>query len=99
MKNICAFFLLGLTFAACNNTAENKLESLDKTAAREVVLKTVVVGDTTLHISSQKIWANNEIIATRIDTIKTATKVASWSTDATNNGVDMTKTPIYVTVE
>ncbi|MBW3519054.1 hypothetical protein [Flavobacterium sp. NKUCC04_CG] len=99
MKNIYAFFLLGLTLTACNNAGEDKLESLDKSAAREVVLKTVVAGDTTLHISSQKIWANNEIIATRIDTIKTATKVSSWSNDAANEGIDMTKTPIYVTVE
>lgn len=90
---------MGLTLTACTNNAENKLESLDKTSAREVVLKTVVVGDTTLHISSQKIWANNEIIATRMDTIKTPTKVSSWNSATTDNGADMTKTPIYVTVE
>ncbi len=99
MKNISAFFLFGLILTACSNTADNKLESLDKSSAREVVLKTVVAGDTTLHISSQKIWANNEIIATKVDTIKTATKVMSWSTDAKDSGIDMTKTPIYVTVE
>ncbi|WP_430614176.1 hypothetical protein [Flavobacterium sp. JP2137] len=99
MKHLSAFFLLGLSLTACTNTADKKLESLDKTSAREVVLKTLVVGDTTLHISSQKIWANNEIIATRIDTIKTATQIRSWSSDAADTGIDMTKTPIYVTVE
>lgn len=71
-----------------NTQPEQTLEQLDKSSAREVVLTSAEKGDTILHITKQKIWSNNELIAEKIDTLKT---VKSWN--------DTIKAPIYVTIQ
>lgn len=87
-----------LAFAACGSPQkEQPLEQLDKKSAREVTLKTVTIGDSVLHITTQHIWYNGEQIASKADTIKTALAPNTW------NSVDSTQTlgkvPIYVTVQ
>lgn len=90
MKNITYLILLTPFLFACQseNTPEQNLEQIDKLSAREVVLTTKTVGDSTLHITTQKVWANNQVIGEKIDTLKTA-KQAN----------DTIKTPIYVTIQ
>lgn len=75
---------------------ENNLESLDKKSAREVTLKTVVAGDSILHITSQSIWVNGELLTQKNDTIKTAKTVNDWGV---TEPITLEKVPIYVTVE
>lgn len=84
--------------ASCGSTQkEQTLEQLDKKSAREVTLKTITLGDTVLHITTQHIWYNGEQIASKSDTLKTLAAPNTW------DGVDSTKTlskvPIYVTVQ
>jgi len=99
MKHISLCLFISILGISCSGTDQNNLESIDKKSAREVVLRTVIEGDTILHISNQTIWANNTIIATRTDTIKTPLKAPVWGENPTNDNVDMQKPPIYVTVE
>ena len=89
MKKTAYLILLTPFLFACQseNTPEQNLEQIDKSSAREVVLSTQTVGDYTLHITTQKIWANNQVISEKIDTLKTAKQVS-----------DTIKTPIYVTI-
>ena len=90
MKKILYIALIAPLFIACQAEAdqEQNLEQLDKSSAREVILMTKTVGDSTLHITNQKIWSNNNLIAEKIDTLVTAKKVN-----------DTIKTPIYVTIQ
>lgn len=96
MKYLLAILPL-LVLASCENQKEQTLEQLDKKSAREVTLKTITQGDSVLHITTQHIWYNGEQIASKSDTIKTASAPNTW------DGIDSTKTlskvPIYVTVQ
>lgn len=83
-----AIVLLAVFSCQTNTQPEQTLEQLDKSSAREVVLTSAEKGDTILHITKQKIWSNNELIAEKIDTLKT---VKSWN--------DTIKAPIYVTIQ
>ena len=68
MKKILFITLPLTTFFACqSNQNENQnLEQLDKKSAREVVLTTETKGDSVLHITKQKIWANDMMIAVKV---------------------------------
>ena len=92
MKKILLITLPLATFFACqSNQNENQnLEQIDKKAAREVVLTTKTVGDSVLHITKQKIWANDLMIAEKVDTLITHKQY-------TPN--DSIKMPIYVTIQ
>lgn len=86
-----------MTLASC--TGESKktdLETIDKKSAREVTIKSIVSGDSILHITSQKIWANGQLITQKTDTLKTAKDVKAWGDSASTS---LVKVPIYVTVE
>ncbi len=91
-----------LTVFSCQSTTptekEQVLETMDKASAREVVLSTKTVGDTVYHISSQKIWAKGQILAEKIDTLKTAVKLPDWNA-ATDSAQLLNKVPIYVTIQ
>lgn len=93
MKNLLYIALVAPFFVSCQveNSAEQNLEQLDQKSAREVVLSTKTVGDSTYHITTQKIWANNQIIGEKIDTLVTA---KGPITDSANQSV-----PIYVTIQ
>lgn len=97
MKYIFALFSV-IALAACSNTQQGQsLEQLDKKSAREVTLKTVLQGDSVLHITTQHIWFNGEQIASKNDTLKTENSPKTWeTTDSTKN---LSKVPIYVTVQ
>jgi len=90
MKKIIYIFLLTPVLFACQEekTQEQTLEQLDKSSAREVVLSSQTVGDSIYHITTQKIWSNNNLVGEKIDTLIT--------TKAQN---DTIKTPIYVTIQ
>ena len=90
MKKLIYTILILPSLFACqaNNEQEQNLEQIDQSAAREVILSTKTVGDSTLHISHQKIWSNNQVISEKIDTIITAKQPN-----------DSVKTPIYVTIQ
>lgn len=98
MKKI--IFTLSITTIALtsctSNQKENNLESLDKKSAREVTLKTIVAGDSILHITSQSIWVNGELLTQKTDTIKTAKAINDWGA---TEPISLEKVPIYVTVE
>ncbi len=99
MMKIYFLFLIGLTalFTSCTNSAQtNNLTHLEKTAAREVSLKTVVQGDSIFHITSQTIWANDQIISTKTDTIKTLKEIPDWNA---NTPTSLVNIPIFVTVQ
>lgn len=90
MKRL-AYLALPVLFISCTsggNNKEQKLEQIDKNSAREVVLTSVEKGDTVLHLTKQKIWANNQLVAESVDTLKT---VKGWN--------DTIKKPIYVTIQ
>lgn len=97
MKYLIGVFSILALVSCSNQEKDQKLEQLDKKSAREVTLKTVVKGDSVLHITTQHIWYNGEQIAAKKDTIVTAAAPNTW------DGVDSTKTlskvPIYVTVQ
>lgn len=97
MKYLFGIFSF-LTLVACNNNqGEQTLEQLDKKSAREVTLKTITRGDSVLHITTQHIWYNGEQIASKNDTIVTASTPNTWDTvDSTQT---LSKVPIYVTVQ
>ena len=90
MKKILLITLPLTTFFACqSNQNENQnLEQIDKKAAREVVLTTETKGDSVLHITKQKIWSNDLMIAEKVDTLITHKQYTP---------TDSTKIPIYVT--
>ena len=90
MKNILYIAFIAPLFIACQaeSNQEQNLEQLDKSSAREVVLSTKTIGDSTLHITNQKIWSNNQLVAEKVDTLVTP-KQAN----------DTVKTPIYVTIQ
>lgn len=91
-------FISAMTLYSCQNAQnEQKLEQLDKKSAREVTLKTVTVGDSVLHITTQQIWFNGEQVAAKSDTIITAVSPKSW--DTTDSLKTLSKVPIYVTVQ
>ncbi|WP_322969275.1 hypothetical protein [Faecalibacter sp. LW9] len=93
MKKLVFSALIAPFFTACQteNTPEQNLEQLDQKSAREVILTTKTIGDSTLHITKQKIWANNQIIGEKIDTLVTA---KAPNIDSANTSV-----PIYVTIQ
>ncbi|MGV0938338.1 MULTISPECIES: hypothetical protein [unclassified Empedobacter] len=92
MKKILLITLPLTTFFACqSNKNENQnLEQIDKKSAREVVLTTETKGDSVLHITKQKIWSNDLIIAEKVDTLITHKQYTP---------TDSTKIPIYVTIQ
>ena len=73
-----------------NPEKEQNLEQLDKSSAREVILSTKEIGDSVYHITQQKIWTNNQLIAEQFDTLKTAKSV---------NPIDSIKASIFVTIQ
>ncbi|MCI0921284.1 hypothetical protein [Sphingobacterium rhinopitheci] len=93
------FVLLSmLSLASCSQkTKEQPLEELDKKSAREVTLKTITAGDSVLHITTQHIWYNGEQIASKNDTLKTAIAPKTW--DAVDSSKNLSKVPIFVTVQ
>ena len=93
MKKKIFIVILPLTLLiSCqgNPEKEQNLEQLDKSSAREVILSTKENGDSIYHITQQKIWTNNQLIAEQFDTLKTVKSI---------NPSDSTKTPIYVTIQ
>lgn len=97
MKISIITIVLAVVFcSACTQQAANKLEALDTKSSREVTIKSEVSGDSILHITHQKIWANGQIVAQKTDTVKTAKEITAWGE---SNPVSLVKTPIYVTVE
>ncbi|MBS7334140.1 hypothetical protein [Faecalibacter bovis] len=90
MKKLLYLTLITPLLFSCQSESnqEQTLEQLDKTSAREVVLSSTTIGDTVLHITTQKIWSNNQLAGEKIDTLKTV-KAAN----------DTIKTPIYVTIQ
>lgn len=90
--------LSALSLASCRQmTKEQPLEELDKKSAREVTLKTVTTGDSVLHITTQHIWYNGEQIASKSDTLITAIAPKTWG--AVDTAKNMSKVPIFVTVQ
>lgn len=90
MKKL-AYLALPVLFLSCTsggNNEEQKLEQIDKNSAREVVLTSEEKGDTVYHLTKQKIWSNNQLVAERVDTLKA---VKGWN--------DTIKAPIYVTIQ
>jgi len=83
-----AIFSFALFACQSNTEREQTLEQLDKSSAREVVLSSKANGDTILHITQQKIWSNNKLVAEKIDTVKTV-----------KTATDTISTPIYVTIQ
>ncbi|EKB03939.1 hypothetical protein HX038_02845 [Myroides odoratimimus] len=97
MKYILPILMvLGLTSCGGGETKKTDLETIDKQSAREVTIKSVVAGDSILHITSQKIWANGQLVTQKTDTIKTAKEVSAWGD---TKPTSLVKVPIYVTVE
>ncbi|WP_312921521.1 hypothetical protein [Empedobacter brevis] len=92
MKKIVFLAVALTTFFACqSNQNENQnLEQIDKKSAREVILTTETVGDSVLHITKQKIWSNDLMIAEKVDTLITHKQYTP---------TDSTKIPIYVTIQ
>ncbi|MGV0923509.1 hypothetical protein [Empedobacter tilapiae] len=92
MKKILLITLSLTTFFACQSSQnENQnLEQIDKKSAREVVLTTETKGDSVLHITKQKIWSNDLMIAEKVDTLITHKQYTP---------TDSTKIPIYVTIQ
>lgn len=86
------------SLVSCQNTQnEQNLTQLDKKSAREVTLKTVTVGDSVLHITTQNIWYNGEQIVSKHDTIVTASVPTTWNSQ--DSLTTMNQIPIYVTVQ
>ena len=93
MKKIILFALFSTTiFFACQSNQEQNqnLEQINKDSAREVVLTTQTKGDSVLHITKQKIWSNNMMIAEKIDTLITHKQYTP---------TDSIRLPIYVTIQ
>lgn len=89
MKKL-TFLGIFITCIGCQTTSnsDQKLEQIDRNSAREVVLSSKEVGDTIYHVTQQKIWQNNAVVAEKVDTI---ISVKSWN--------DTIKVPIYVTIQ
>lgn len=96
MKKIILLTITLTTFFACQsgNNKEQNLEQIDKKSAREVVLSTKTVGDSVLHITNQKIWANDLLIGEKVDTLITHKQFSPSDSTSTS-----TSTPIYVTIQ
>ena len=90
--------LAALSMMACSNAKQDQaLEQLDKKSAREVTLKTVSQGDSVLHITLQTIWFNGEQVISHADTLKTPLAPNTW--DAVDSAQNLSRVPIYVTVQ
>lgn len=100
------FLLLGLmafALVSCEESQETE-QKVEKKAAREVELSSEVVGDSTLHIVTQKFWVENKLIATKISNFKTInlkkTKDTVEDEDGNLKPIEYeTKFPIFVTVK
>lgn len=93
------FSLLGLALlvSSCSqNKPTNNLSELEKSSAREVTLHSVIKGDSVYHITSQTIWANDQIVAQKSDTIVTAKEISDWNA---SKPTSLVRVPIYVTVQ
>jgi hypothetical protein len=92
MKKTLFLILTATTFFACQTKQDENqnLEQIDKKSAREVVLSTKTIGDSVLHITNQKIWSNDLVIAEKVDTVITHKQYTP---------TDSTKIPIYVTIQ
>ncbi|MHC5200794.1 hypothetical protein [Myroides sp. LJL119] len=78
------------------NRPNNNLSNLEKSSAREVSLSSVVKGDSIYHITKQVIWANDQIISQKTDTIITPAKISDWNQSEPTSLINV---PIYVTVQ
>lgn len=92
MKKYIYTALFSSLLFSCQNQNEQSqtLEQLDKSSAREVILSSKEIGDTILHITQQKIWEKDQLIAEKFDTLKTLKSKAVS---------DSTATPIFVTIQ
>lgn len=96
MKYILPILAVFALVSCSGESTKTDLETIDKQSAREVTIKSVVAGDSILHITSQKIWANGQLVTQKTDTLKTAKDVKAWGESTSTT---LVKVPIYVTVE
>ncbi|MDM1378992.1 hypothetical protein [Myroides marinus] len=96
MKYILPILAVFALVSCGGESKKTDLETIDKQSAREVTIKSVVAGDSILHITSQKIWANGQLVTQKTDTLKTAKEVKAWGESTSTT---LVKVPIYVTVE
>lgn len=97
MKKIATLLILTISLSACTGQEQSKLETLDKKSAREVTLSTEIKGDTVLHLVKQRIWAHGELVLAKVDTLKTLQSIPDTKSNQPNE--NMSKVPIYVTIE
>ena len=94
---------IGLMAVSCQQQTETET-SIEKKAAREVILSSKIVGDSTEHTVEQKIWSKGTIIAAKVTTFKTINLPKTKDTVEDSNGNPKTieydtKYPIFVTVQ
>ena len=64
--------LVAMFFVACKEEEQTQTETgPDKKGGREVVLSTIVQQDSTIHMTTQKIWMNGQIVKTETTSFKT----------------------------
>lgn len=101
-----SFLLLGLmafALVSCEQVQETE-QSVEKKAAREVVLSSETVGDSVSHKVTQSIWIAGKVVRTSTYEFKTkALKKAKDTVEAEDGSIKTVeheaKFPIFVTVK
>lgn len=104
MKKMLLLAVIALSFISCKEENEDVVESPEKKGGREVVLSSIISGDSTKHITNQKIWLNGVVIKESIDVITTIKPSKVKDTVENDNGSSAiieheVKFPIFVTVK
>ena len=104
MKKILLLVMITMVFMSCKEENEDVVATPEKKGGREVVLSSVISGDSTKHITNQKVWLNGVVIKETIAIFSTVNPSKVKDTVENDNGdVNVvehdTKFPIFVTVK
>ena len=96
--------MITLSFVSCKEENEDVVATPEKKGGREIELSSVISGDSTKHITNQKVWLNGVIIKETIDIFSTVNPSKTKDTIENDNGEvsvveHNTKFPIFVTVK
>lgn len=105
MKKLLLLAVIAAAFVSCKEAEDTEgVASPEKKGGREVVLSTIVQADSTLHVTSQKIWMNGQLVKSETTSFKTVNAPKVKDTIEGDNGEAKviehdTKLPIFVTVQ
>lgn len=98
------FAAIAAVLVSCKEAETEGQAIPDKQGSREVVLSSIVQTDSTIHMTTQKVWVKGQLVKTETTSFKTVNLPKVKDTIEDENG-DLkvvehdTKLPIFVTVQ